>query len=292
MQDDSKLRDPIPYLKLSFSPENKHSNKKFLSNQLTISMNQGSLGSSSSLKKSSSQQSQFHAFSNFNSSSTLQHSTALWGFSKAQRFPKPRNLSVMTSLLELPSTLSKSTTTMGFGSKIVMSDLHSKETKNFPAPNHYPAKSDFPPDINKGKSFGLPYVVYEKNYIPNLNYQSAHVAKDFPGPGQYNVEEQIGSKKKKITLKSRIKWFTDENRTDAPPSNYYNPVQNLTEPSRFKKISLGYGTRSAIGKLNDFVPGPGTYRLPSVFDRFAGTKSTRESKTVRIRHDYGNDSEI
>ena len=283
MQDDPKLRD-LPYLKDSFSPEKKYSNKKFISNNLTTLMNQGSFDSTTSLKKSFSQQSQFHGFSNFKSSSTLQHSTALWGFSKAQRFPKPQSLSVMTSISELPSTLSQSATTMGFGSKIVISDLHSKETKSFPAPNHYYVKSDFPPDINKGKSFGLPYIIYEKNYIPNLNYQSAHIAKDFPGPGQYNVDEKIGSKKKKITLKSRIKWFTEENRSDAPASNYYNPVKDLTEPSRFKKISLGYGVRSPVGKINDFVPGPGSYRLPSVFDKFAGAKSARESKNVRIRH--------
>ena len=292
MADDYQLRDRAN-LEHSFSPEKKVSRKRFLSNALTLSINQGSFSNSSrSLKKSSSQQSHFHAFSNFNSSSTLQHSAALWGFSKAQRFPKTQDVSAMAALIELPSTLSKSTTTMGFGSKIVMSDLQSKESKYFPAPNHYPTKSDFPPDINKGKSFGLPHSVYEKIYIPNLNYQSPHVAKNFPGPGQYKIDEQIGSGKKKITLKSRIKWFAEENRSDAPPSNYYNPVRDLTEPSRFKKISLGYGQRSTIGKIKDFVPGPGTYKLPSVFDRFTGTKSKRESKSVRIKHDYGSDSEF
>ena len=279
MEDDLHLRNRSE--PDSFSPEKNKINKKFLSNASSnISINQGL---SSLLLKKSTSQSQYHGLSDFHSSSTLQHSTIMLGFPKAQRFPKIQNISEMLAPIDLPSSLSNHSTTLGYGSKIQMSELRSKEYKDFPAPNHYPIKSDFPPDLKKGKTFGLSHAAYAKIYLPNLNYQSPDMAKNFPGPGQYNVDEEIGSKKKKSTLKSRVKWFTEENLSEAPPSNYYSPVRSLVEPSRFKNISIGYGERSSLAKINDFVPGPGAYKLPSVFDRYGEIRSTKVLKSPKYR---------
>ena len=264
----------------SFSPEQKIINKKILSNASTMSIDQG-ITSKLSLNKISSQ-SQYHDLSNFHSSSTLQHSTIMLGFSKAQRFPQLQNISDMITHIDLPSTLGSHSTSLGYGSKLLMSEVRSKEQKDFPAPNHYLLKSDFTLDLNKGKTFGLSHATYAKTYLPNRNYQSPDIAKDFPGPGQYKLDEEIGSKKKKTTIKSRIKWFTEETLSDAPPSNYYDPVRNLVEPSRFKNISIGYGERSSLAKINDFVPGPGAYKLPSIFERFGKSKSTKGMKNMRL----------
>jgi hypothetical protein len=55
----------------------------------------------------------------------------------------------------------------------------------------------------------------------------------------------------------------------------YSPKMSLIESGRFKGISFGFGKKVSIDNGNSkyikFVPGPGTYNLPGIFDR--GIKS-------------------
>jgi hypothetical protein len=239
-------------------------------------------GSSASIKKSGSQVfSQYHSISEIHSASTLQHSSLLSAFPKAERFPPIKSIQSFTTPLELPSTLKKGATSFGFGNKIVMSEAFSKHAKHNPAPCHYTLKSDFSPEPGKGKTFGLSHAAYVKTYMPNMVQQPPEVARNFPGPGEYKVDEEIGSKKKTTTLKSRVKWFFEENRSEAPPSNFYTPAHAIVEPSRFHAISLGLGNRYDFTKNAGVNPGPGAYTLPSVFDRFHKGERNVKKKTEK-----------
>ncbi len=68
-------------------------------------------------------------------------------------------------------------------------------------------------------------------------------------------------------MKSRIKPVDGATR-DNPPPNTYHPHHRMTEQSKFTAITFGFGNRvNVTGKVID-TPGPGTYKISSVFDRF------------------------
>ena len=222
---------------------------------------------SSSSPKRSSIFNQGLSLSHSQSASTLQHASYSWAFPKAERFPKIRTSSEFSSVLDLPTTLSNKATTFGFGNKIVMSEVNSKQAKDNPGPDRYNLKSDF--DVkNKGRSFGLPFSVYAKNYLPGVNLVPPEIAKDYPGPGAYTIDDPIGAKKPKITLKPRGRMFNEVVGNDTPSSNYYSPSHTLVSPSRYKNTSFGFGQRYDFTKAVNQNPGPGTYKIPSKFDKY------------------------
>lgn len=65
----------------------------------------------------------------------------------------------------------------------------------------------------------------------------------------------------------------------------------IVEPSRFNKISFGYGYKSDFTK-NDKTPGPGAYEHPSVFKNLSasiltnGTLRTNVMKSWIILYKY------
>lgn len=60
----------------------------------------------------------------------------------------------------------------------------------------------------------------------------------------------------------------DATTRNYPPPNCYNPDWTLTEQDRFNAITFGIGGRGSVtGRILD-TPGPGTYKLPSPFEKF------------------------
>ena len=61
---------------------------------------------------------------------------------------------------------------------------------------------------------------------------------------------------------------------DVSPMKYL-PSRKITESTRYKKnsISLGYGEKIYF-KDRGLTPGPGQYKLPSVFDKSKKTGKT------------------
>ena len=204
-----------------------------------------------------------YGFSANHSASTLQHSTVAWGFSKATRFPK---ISSNPGLFDPPSTLNKKATSFGFGYKGEALDNTTKRAAQLPGPNKYTLRSTFQND-KAGRSFGLPFSVYAKTYIPEQTYLSPELARELPGPGAYYTARDPEPKKPRITIKHRGKMFNEALNIDSPPSSLYHPVMSLVESSRFKNTGFGFGEKHDFTKNTNGNPGPGSYQLPSCFDK-------------------------
>jgi hypothetical protein len=198
-------------------------------------------------------------FSQNISANALRNAHSQWSFSKADRFNKLR-IDNSAKMLLLPSTLNSKTSTFGFGKKEAVKMLFGKDS---PPPTLYRTRSQFDYVPGAGKTIGQPYSVYAKVHMPGLNTKSAEI----PGPGTYDQKTTLGANSRKFTLKSRIK-PADSATRDNPPPNTYDPVYDLSEESKFQKITFGFGSRPNVtGRMNE-NPGPGTYRIPSVFDKF------------------------
>ena len=102
-----------------------------------------------------------------------------------------------------------------------------------------------------------------RRYIMRINTG----AEDVPGPGNYDMKTTMGLNSCKFSFRQRIK-PQDATTRNYPPPNCYDPEFSQTEQLRFNAITFGIGGRGNVnGKLLD-NPGPGTYRIPSVFDKF------------------------
>jgi hypothetical protein len=77
----------------------------------------------------------------------------------------------------------------------------------------------------------------------------------------------LGNGARQFTLKSRLKTVDGATR-DFPPSNTYTPNFGLVEDSKFSATTFGFGSRCNVTGQIKNTPGPGTYRISSVFDRF------------------------
>ena len=210
-------------------------------------------------------------FSQNISSNTLRNSHSQWSFSKADRFKKLR-IDNSAKMLCMPSTLNTKTSTFGYGSKQPLKIVFGKDS---PPPTLYRSRSQFDYKFGDGKSIGISYKYYNKVHMPGLNTRSEEV----PGPGSYDSKTTLGQNSRKFTLKSRIK-PADSATRDNPPPNNYDPNHALTENSDFEKITFGFGGRPNVtGRINE-NPGPGTYKIPSVFDKFQHIPNASLLKTL------------
>jgi len=206
------------------------------------------------------------------SASTLQHSATSWKFAKSPRFPKIRNLTEFSNYEELPSSLDQKSTSFGFGTKSQALEISTKRSAELPSPNTYRIKSDFEKRKNKGKSFGLSFSAYAKNYVPNCTWVPPEIAKEYPGPGAYLTANLPEPKKPRMTIKKRLKMFNEGLALDVPPSNHYRPVTTLLESARFRKITFGFGTKHDFTKVKNDNPGPGAYKIQSNFDKIVAKR--------------------
>lgn len=210
-------------------------------------------------------------FSQNISANALRNSHSTWSFSKAERFKKLK-IDNTAKMLLLPSTLNAKTSTFGFGNKQPLQMLYGKDS---PPPTLYRSRSQFDYMPGAGKSIGQSYAVYKKVHMPGLNTRLDEV----PGPGAYESKTTIGANSRKFSLKSRIK-PADSATRDFPPPNNYSPNHYPTEESRFEKITFGFGGRPNVtGRINE-NPGPGTYRISSVFDKFKKIPNASLLKTL------------
>lgn len=77
---------------------------------------------------------------------------------------------------------------------------------------------------------------YAKNYLEHIPlYVAPEIAAEIPGPGKYEVIQEIGKNKLKYTISSRFKKLSSE--YTGPSASLYHPVDTLTKPSRYLKIT-------------------------------------------------------
>ncbi len=68
------------------------------------------------------------------------------------------------------------------------------------------------------------------------------------------------------------KSFNEMFQSQSPPCNTYSPLNTLVENKRFNRITFGKGNKYDFTKCINKHPGPGTYVLPSPFDKFDKNK--------------------
>ena len=106
--------------------------------------------------------------------------------------------------------------------------------------------------------------------MPELPFNKDLLA--FPSPGEYKLREDPGKDKLKYSLRIRVKdYFKNEN----PSPDKYNPSHKYVFQDRYQNIGFGFGNRPDINPLKNILinnPGPGTYVMPSVFDKFKNRK--------------------
>lgn len=92
---------------------------------------------------------------------------------------------------------------------------------------------------------------------------------DIPGVGSYEIMKSAGMDKVTYSLTGKGKQMDELFPSCSPPCNLYSPTTRIVSPSRFSKISLGFGKKFDFTTANKRVsPGPGAYILPSAFDKF------------------------
>lgn len=79
----------------------------------------------------------------------------------------------------------------------------------------------------------------------------------------------FGQGRLRFSLTKRGKMF-NEKIIETSPGAIYNSAFDLVEIKRYKDIGFGYGKKIAdftSSNTSEF-PGPGQYKLPSIFDKF------------------------
>ena len=109
----------------------------------------------------------------------------------------------------------------------------------------------------------MPYSVYRKVHMDGL----ATGAEEIPGPGAYDLKTMISANSRKYSIRGKLQ-DADAATRNNPPPNCYNPNWTPAEQDRFNAITFGIGGRANVNGRILETPGPGTYKLPSPFDKF------------------------
>lgn len=157
-------------------------------------------------------------------------------------------------IYSLPDFKSNRFTMQGFGRR---SPVTSVFGKGCPAPDQYQINTCFDFNVRHNKG-------------PTMLGKSADPKKGrpTPGPGAYDLMRSPNYGIIPICVKSRQGFFYD---FDLKKKKYtvgmqkYSPKHTLVERRRFNGVGFGIGERNAW-KSNGY-PGPGTYNVPSIFDR-------------------------
>lgn len=209
--------------------------------------------------------------SSFHSASSLQHSVLSISFPKASR-ASPRNLFLdqIHSNVYLPSQTnndykSKRSTSFGFGQKQFLPPSVIKNARDIPASNNYNLPSLFQ-KLDRGKTFGLSRQCFEKTYVPGFDVLPLGVAKDLPGPGQYDIIFKR-PKKNGFSIVGKGANFNKVVKEEGP-FRAYELKMDFVEASRFKNIGFGVSQRGNFTDRKDKGPGPGTYDHIGIFDKY------------------------
>jgi len=262
----------------------KKNQKRFMSessitqNQKMIEM-ESQLQNSSFLKQECNQGMHGNKLFKNQSASTLTHSICSYTIPRQDRFYKSSALMPQTSMYDLKSTLNDRGTSLGYGNRGMYGKRWTAEVSSKPASNHYVIQSNFErTKDNQAKTFGLSYKSYARNLPVELrNYRPHDESLSIPGPGTYfELKKEVpmpdfADTKPAYTACKRGKMF-NERITEISQGAIYNNKYDLVEPRRYGTgTSFGYGNKvdlTSFGGSGKTNPGPGTYKLPSIFDKF------------------------
>ena len=184
-----------------------------------------------------------------------------FSFSKTPRFFEIKRDNKVDKFYNLPSTISKRSTAMGFGHKM---NLEAKNTSEFISIKRYFDKGNLP---GLKYSFGISRDKYSKVYYPGLQL----IDLDIPGPGKYNITGRAGLNSPKYTMRPKcIKKIIDSNKSPGPGK--YSSVINFNSEGKYPSSRISNVNTICFGKsksrrfyyrINN-VPGPGTYKLKSL----------------------------
>lgn len=206
------------------------------------------------------------------SASTLGHSIHSYTVPRQERFDKHTSLMSQGSMYNLQSTLNKRGTTLGYGNRGQLSSKQIGEKSQLPGPNHYIVNGQIDNGVahGRGKSFGLSYQHYQKACPTGItNFKTETESRGIPGPGTYNTEQKFALGKPKYTVNKRGKMFNERIQVIGPGA-IYEMNYDLVERKRYGGgVGFGIGGRSDLARSgNASNPGPGNYKLPSIFDKF------------------------
>lgn len=227
----------------------------FLNNFIKKQMEEHNSNSNSIPYQSTTRPGELQGNSIFTQSATsLTRGVIKWSFPRAKRFVESELITKDVPMVNLGSTLSKSSTSLGFGKR------HSFIPKETPGPS-------------------LTHREYPKMTLRNIsisskpgNRQSWDTHKEIPGPGSYDLKRDFIQENKGVRLKSRGALLDPVKEYPGP--NYYSPKATAVKKSRFSAIAFGTSKRYDFTKsAGQKFPGPGTYELISAFE-----KKTRDLK--------------
>jgi hypothetical protein len=119
--------------------------------------------------------------------STWRHTSHKYSFSRDSRFKN--NSLYYTDIIEpqIPNTISNKSCTFGKGNKRPISTVILRNAKEKPAPDRYNMHSfdEQPRSVSKGKSFGLGWKSYERNYIKHRSDAYAEFHTEGNPPAKY-----------------------------------------------------------------------------------------------------------
>lgn len=149
------------------------------------------------------------------------------------------------------------TTEQGRGPKCLsFLKLNNKFT---PSPTEYNLTTVFDDNIRHNIGFSM------QGRLNDINRNKKYC----PGVGSYNLRKDENPGYLPITIKSRNGFYYDDDikkKKFTVSMQRYRPLYDLVERRRFDGVGFGYGN-----KMNNFInngyPGPGTYKVPSIFDR-------------------------
>lgn len=210
--------------------------------------------------------------SEFHSEHSFQNSSPIWSFTKDPRFKNNSSAMFNGNYYDLKPLQSNISTSFSKAKRVT---LKHNLLERSPSPQEYTFRGLAEDNIAKGKgtSFIGKFATIKTTQYTNIRS---------PGPGQYNLVKNNLSFQNPITIKSRNGFYYED---DLKKKNHivsmqkYSPKMSLIESGRFKGITFGFGNKVSIDNNNNnsnnkyirFVPGPGTYNLPGIFDK--GIKS-------------------
>ena len=187
----------------------------------------------------------------------------MFSFSKSPRFFKLKRDTQVDKFYNLPSTLAKRSTAMGFGKKLNFSSKNSGS--EFISIKRYFDKN-YQPGLKF--SFGISREKYSKVYYPGLQLIDLSI----PGPGKYNVVGRPGINSPKYTMRPKCLKKVNKDRALSPGPGEYSSVVKINSEGKcpLSKIAnvrtINFGNNKArrfFYKINN-VPGPGAYKLKSL----------------------------
>lgn len=193
------------------------------------------------------------------SATSFTRGNIVWSFPKAKRFKDKEVTTKDVPMIDLGSTLSKSSTSLGFGRRY------------FFRPIETPA-----PSISHRELISAPSKFIQTSPSVPFNRESWDAHKEIPGPGSYELPSTFSNSTRGVLIKSRNKPLDPVKENPGP--DYYHPNVESVQRTRFSAIAFGTSKRYDFTKLAQARnPGPGSYEILSNFEK--------KSRELKIRNE-------